>query len=433
MRFGQGPEGSGPQGDRDDRVPRLAAGIDAMSLALSPDEGFLLSRIDGHTPMHVLHQMGLPAETVQEFLGQWIEEGWVCFAGEESDASEEQSRGEGADAGSTTGSEEAAPPPPPVAETAPVADALPEIDEALDLTVEVQERVRELAGRLDEPYHQILGVDIDADARAVKKSYFALSKVFHPDRYFRRNLGPYEALIDRCFKRILEAYELLSDPIARKEVQREAKEAARSQADAKASESAQTLRKDPARMRRRLDQLSGQGRLRGERKRKAKTFFESGMAAFAKEKWLEAAGGVRLAIAFDPKNEVFRERFAEVQRKAHEELSKVAVARAEAALSLGDYGEAMTHFTDAVNYRPADAELQIRAARVAWQGVGELRAAKEMAMSACELEPENGGYHRTLGQIYAAAGLDSNARRELKRALELDPGDGEARIALKRV
>ena len=86
MRLGDQLEESGGQRERDDRVPRLVAGIDAMSLALSPDEGFLLSRIDGHTPLRVLRQMGLPPDAVERFLGQWIEEGWVHFtdeAGEE--------------------------------------------------------------------------------------------------------------------------------------------------------------------------------------------------------------------------------------------------------------------------------------------------------------------------------------------------------------
>jgi Flp pilus assembly protein TadD len=40
-------------------------------------------------------------------------------------------------------------------------------------------------------------------------------------------------------------------------------------------------------------------------------------------------------------------------------------------------------------------------------------------------------YRRTLGQIFKAAGLKSNARRELETALKLDPKDAEARAELK--
>jgi Flp pilus assembly protein TadD len=52
-------------------------------------------------------------------------------------------------------------------------------------------------------------------------------------------------------------------------------------------------------------------------------------------------------------------------------------------------------------------------------------------MAACELAPENALFHRTLGQIYKAAGLTANAKRELQTALRLDPKDAESRQELK--
>jgi tetratricopeptide (TPR) repeat protein len=185
------------------------------------------------------------------------------------------------------------------------------------------------------------------------------------------------------------------------------------------------------RLRRRRDQLTGHRRIRDERKRKAKSFFEAGMAAFGKERWLEAAGSVRLALAFDPGQEVYKERFVEVQRKANEERAQALVLRADDALELRDYQEALELLEEAVHCRPYDAELSYRAGRLAWQALGDLRKAKDLATGACELEPENSTYRRTLGLIYASAGLASNARRELQAATKLDPGDKEAKAALK--
>ena len=46
----------------------------------------------------------------------------------------------------------------------------------------------------------------------MKKAYFKLSKEFHPDRYFRKEIGPYGERLDRIFKKVLEAHEILSDP-----------------------------------------------------------------------------------------------------------------------------------------------------------------------------------------------------------------------------
>lgn len=191
------------------------------------------------------------------------------------------------------------------------------VDPELELDVEIQQQVIDFLARLDRPYHEVLGVARDADARTLKKAYFGLSRVYHPDRYFRRRLGPFGPAVERCFKRLLEAYELLSDPATREEVQRGERQRQQEAAAAAKTDEATRLR-----LRKRLDQLSGQGRLRAERRRKAKGFFEAGMAAFAKERWLEAAGSVRLSIAFDPENAAFRERFADVQRRAHEERAK---------------------------------------------------------------------------------------------------------------
>jgi curved DNA-binding protein CbpA len=388
----------------DERVPRLAAGCDPTALPLSPAEGFLLSRIDGQTPWGVLREIGgLPAADVDRRLEAWIDAGLI----------------------EVNGAARAAAP------ARPQPSLAPEVDPELDLDVETQREVIAFASRLERPYHEILGVERGADERAIKKAYFALSRRFHPDRYFRRNLGPFAPVLERCFRRLLEAYELLSDPMTRGEVERDLAggkpEAAPGDAAARRASAAHAAR----RLRDRARQLGGRQQVPFDRRRKAKGFFESGMAAFAGESWLEAAGSVRLAIAFDPANESYRERFVEVQRRAHEERAKALVRQAESALEMRDYREALSLFEEASHFRPSDADLHHRAAKLAWQVEGDLKRAKVLGQTACELEPDRALYRRTLGQIYAAAGLVSNARRELTAALRLDPDDKEARATLK--
>jgi len=155
------------------------------------------------------------------------------------------------------------------------------------------------------------------------------------------------------------------------------------------------------------------------------------MASFAAGRWLEAAGGVRLAIAFDPWNAIYKEQFGDVQRKAHEERAKQLVREAESALELRDFTTAQRAFGEALEYRPFDAELLHRAARLAWVTGGDLHQAKEWAMAAVELDGANAGHHRLLGQVYKAAGLEANARRELEAAVAIDPKDEEARAELR--
>jgi curved DNA-binding protein CbpA len=420
MRLGKDGSSAGA-----DRLPRLAPGCNPASLTLTPSEGYLLSRIDGLTTVALLRQMGaLPPADVDRCIERWEKEGVIVFAGR--------------------GAEMSRPEPPPRAPAAkPQKAPSAGIDPSLDLSVEMQERVIEFEAKLALPYHEILGVPRDADVRAIKQAYFGLSKQFHPDRYFRRNLGPYALRVENIFKKVLEAYELLSDPATRAEVQSQppapapppAAAAASAPgaapepgaASASAAEAAAAARK----LRARLHSLGKNSRILDERKRKAKSFFESGMAAFKKERWLEAAGAVRLAIAFDPDNEVFKSEFAGVQRKAHEERARVLLKEADGCYELGDYKESLRAYEEALHYRPFDAELAYKTARLSWKLGADLRKAKEYAMAACELAPENAGYHRVLGQIYKAAGLAANAKRELQAALRLDPSDAEAKQELK--
>jgi len=348
----------------------------------------------------VLRQIGgLPAEQVDRYIDDWVKQGLIQFADD----------------------------PPPIVVHGGAANRAAEsyqaqLDPSLDLPVEAQKKVLEFETQLERPYHEILGVAPDADVKAIKKAYFGLSKQFHPDRYFRRNLGPFAEKVERCFKKILEAYELLSDPATRAEVQRQlAPEAAGKPSAAPSSLAA----------RKRLSRIGRQLKVFEERKRKAKTFFESGMSAFHRERWLEAAGSVRLAIAFDPGNQAYQEAFPNVQRKAHEERAKVLIKQGEGALEMRDYEDAAALFEETLQFRPFDPDLNARAARLQWQAVGDLRKAKEFAAAACEIEPDNAAYHRTLGQIFKAAGFRSNAKRELEAALKLDPKDAEASAELK--
>src|SRR5262245_51135673 len=155
-------------------VPHLVDGWESQGLRLTPSEGFLLSRIDGATSWASLRQIaGMAPDDVDTCLARWIAQGIVAL-------------GEAEPAAEAPGG-------------APSAEAL---DPALDLSLELQRRILDFEARLDRPYHELLGVAPDADARSVKRAFFALSKEFHPDRYFRRNVGGLAPRLERIFKRI---------------------------------------------------------------------------------------------------------------------------------------------------------------------------------------------------------------------------------------
>jgi curved DNA-binding protein CbpA len=399
---------------------RLAPRCDPTRLSLSPEEGFLLSRIDGRTSWASLREIaGLSPEAVDHCLERWIADGVLVLDGEEDETS-------------PPSLDRARPPhrdPEPEGEPAqePAAsapDPRSRLDPTLDLPIEIQERILAFEDRLGLPYHEVLGVSADADAKVVKRAYFKLSREFHPDRYFRRNVGSFGGSLERIFRKLLEAHEMLSDPMARAEMQRSLESGGSEAARAAAA------RPSTAELQRRLRSFGAHARALLARRQKAKHYFETGMAAFRAERWLEAAASVRLAIAFDPGNEAYREAFGEVQQRAHEERAKQLVREGDGALEVGDSERALHAFEEALHFRPHDAELYHRTAWLGWRSGTCLRRAKELALGACELDPDVAAYRRTLGQIYKAAGLGANARRELRRAVELDPGDAEARSEL---
>lgn len=409
-------------------VPALAAGLDPSTLPLSPSEGYLLSRIDGRTSWRLLREIGgLAPGDVDRCLGRWLAEGVLRLDGATRGSAHEPAGSPVQ--GAATSSASARPPNggSPAPRAAPGAPAPPAIDPTLDMPVDAQQRVLDFEARIDAAYHVVLGVEPGADVKAVKRAYFELSREFHPDRWFRREIGAFAPRVERVFKRILEAYEILSDPTARAELERAGRDGERPTASARGEEAPPSEKKTfvmphvhAARM-----------RAMAERRGKARSFFESGMKAFAEERWLEAAGSVRLAIVFDPANEAIRDAFGDVQRRAHAERAKQLLREARGALEMRDPKDALRLFEEALLYAPHDAEANHTAARLLLVLGEDARRAKEYAQRAVELQPEVALHRRTLGQIYAAAGLVANARRELGAALKLDPSDREAKEALR--
>lgn len=60
--------------------------------------------------------------------------------------------------------------------------------------------------------YELLGVSVDADKKDIKRAYFELATAVHPDKYFKKRLGPYKAKMEAIFARVTEAHDVLSNP-----------------------------------------------------------------------------------------------------------------------------------------------------------------------------------------------------------------------------
>jgi curved DNA-binding protein CbpA len=407
--------------DTDRRCPRLAPDWEEHASALTPAEGFLLSRIDGHTPWAVLREIGgLPPADADAALAGWLDAGIVEVDPEK-------------------------PGPPTACATAAPAPDLRAVDASLDIPVELQREILAFEAQLaSASHHQILGVERSSDPRDIKRAYFRLSKQFHPDRYFRRTIGDYSARLDRIFRHVALAYELLSDPTTRAELENamEPTPPAPEVGAYRTTGGPREVTTEPApppqgyRPPSRMENLE---RLRNsfkmpanmlaERRFKARQLHDSARAAAHEKRWLEAAASARLAIAFDPFAREYQQHFASIQADVHAARATELLAQAEGA---GAAAEALKLIEEAIHYRPADAGLQARAAALALEA-GDLAHAREYAEAARELEPEVASHAVTLCRVYRGLSKPRDARAALSAAVALAPKDPEVLAEQRRL
>ncbi len=225
-----------------------------QKLTLSPEDGFVLSRVDGSTSAREIVQMiPLPAEQVQRSLLGLVSTGVVEFLGvrparkaapfaapgesfPEAKASAPPAREAvpaippaappappplpRAPAPPRVGAPLPAPrvpaptPPPPVAPPPPpAATAVRPPDAAAEKAAERRREILETFEGLKAHTHfEILGLPRSVGEAEVKDAYFRLAKRFHPDVHHGPELGDLRDKLEAVFIRLGEAYDVLRDP-----------------------------------------------------------------------------------------------------------------------------------------------------------------------------------------------------------------------------
>lgn len=426
--------------DSDDglrRILGLSPDCDPTVLQLTAEEGFLLSRIDGHTPWRLLRQIGgMDAEEADLCLEGWLATGLVKVEGlaRESEKKRPPARGARSRAAASAGAASSLRKP---AESSSGPREIDEslLDPSLDIDVEMQRQILTFQMGLDRPYHELLAVDHDADERRIKRAYFKLSKEFHPDRYFRKNIGGYADRLSIIFKRVSEGYEILSDPELRAEMIKSSMEVpqaspspASTGCDAASQEApleARTLSK-LERLRQRMPFKIPQ-HLVDDRRQKALEFFKAAQQSERMGQVAEAASSVRIAICFDPYNAEYKSALVELSAKSAELKAVKLLEEIEGSAGMNDteLQQVLKLLEEVLLYRPHDPALNNRAAEVALQ-LRDLKRGLEYANIALEHCPEVAAYHTTLGLIHREQADIGHARKEFELAVQLDGGETRA-------
>lgn len=155
-----------------------------MSMPLNVDEGYLFSLIDGVMNVDELGAaMNKTTEEISTILSKLAELGAVDVL-EISDEVDEDER-------------------PAAGGKADTADGV--LDEA------TKQEVMGMRLHVEQSnFYQMLGVSPDADRAVLRKAYFDLSRKFHTDAYYGKNLGRYRETMEFIFAKVTEAYNTLS-------------------------------------------------------------------------------------------------------------------------------------------------------------------------------------------------------------------------------
>ena len=298
-----------------------------------------------------------------------------------------------------------------------------------ELPLDIQKELRSLEARGDSISHyELLGIGADADGAAIRRAYLERSRRFHPDSFYRKDLGEFAGMLSRAFQRIAAAYQVLCDDEARAEYDRE-HAALFSSRDRSAAEKREAARlDDERRQRERRERL-----LRGKgfaRVGAAHKLYIEGLEHAALGQRGQAVHALRIARELDPNRKEIAIKLAEVERDA-------ARARALSALHLGKEREAAGSFAQAFASYNAAFQLESPGADAAAGAArcmlaqGEFAQALTWATRAVERAPGENRLRVLLARALSGLKQKSRAKAELQMVLQKDPHHAEAKDLLK--
>ncbi|HEY6464138.1 MAG TPA: DnaJ domain-containing protein [Polyangiaceae bacterium] len=365
--------------------------------------------------------------------------------------------------------------PAPVASRpskAPPASSPPKVSNAPSSGRELPEadrlRIAEMAGRIERlDHYAALGIQRDADAKAIRRAYHALAAQFHPDRFFGKNLGPSRQVLDRIFARLTLASDVLSKKSRREEYDatlpplpppraptqkpprrqtRKSMRAARASASVlaaapkpapappptpapvpvpvPAAAPAPAPSSSPDHLRRMYA-----AKQRSATQEHVDVFIRAAREALDRKDVVAAANHYRLA-AQNSEDPAILAALEDTQARARVHVRETSIAAARAAEQAARWSEAGAKYAKAFGTcnEPWMAE---RAAYAFHREGSDLRRAAQLGEQAVLAEPQNMLYRLTLAEIYLDAGLAARAAGEAARALALAPADVRA-IALSK-
>ncbi|WP_426746677.1 DnaJ domain-containing protein [Myxococcus faecalis] len=363
---------------------------------------------------------------------------------------------------------------------APAVDAA--MAEEVDLEPERKKEIIDLERALDGlDYFAVLGLRPGAPATEVKQAYYNASRRFHPDRYFGKNLGSFRARMERIFRKLTDAHNVLSQQDKRDAYLKANPALAQAAAAASAPSTPPPVASSPApaaasypateltpigltpppapsplRMARPapppprapapppVNDAESEARRAERQARLARHPYMAknvrltelvarGKAAVARGDWERAYQDFHQVQTMDPKNREVATLLVEARRRHDEQRASVEVTRGRELEQHGDDVGALAAYRLAFSLDNQSAEAAFRSAKLGLQqgqDVGEVRV---LAQRAVDLLPGRVEHQVLLGRVLMESGAKKQAKRVFEDAAKLDPDNAEAKAALKKL
>ncbi len=301
-----------------------------------------------------------------------------------------------------------------------------DLSEAVDLDVERRKLILFAEAKLAEWTHwQVLGLPWNSSVEAVRAAYIDQVKLFHPDQYPGKRLGSYRTRLERVFRRVTEARDVLVS---------EEKRAAYVLATAPALERTRIEARrleDERRSTERRGRLARHNPLLARAERISE-LLKRGRELMAAGRFAQAANDFQLVASLDPGGTEAGPLAAEARKKAGAARVAECIDRGLAAETMGSWPGALAAYRAALEAEPANARALILASRASTEA-GDPGAARDLAEQAIRVQPRSAAAHEALGAALEAAGKRGDARKALERAVEIDPRLDSAKERLKKL
>jgi curved DNA-binding protein CbpA len=309
------------------------------------------------------------------------------------------------------------------------ADEEAALAEAVDLPLDRKREILARESALSLDHYAILGLKPGATTKDVSAAYHEASRVFHPDRYFGKQLGSYQARLERVFRRLAEAHATLSDD-AKRDVYLKANPRLRAASVAAAPAGPPTSAEEAARQAERRARLARHPYLAGGAR--AKGLVEEAKSQLKSGAPERALGLLHMANKLDPKHNVGGTVRREAQALKSAEHARAELERAREASAMGDTATAVSAYRAALALDPTSHDAAFSAAQLVFR-TGTPAEARGLAQTAVELKPDHVPSLVLLGTACGLLGMNKLARRHLETALAKDPGNAEAKQLLKKL